>query len=498
MGNFKYFTIISNKIAIGLFASVILSLFLLGSNSLISEPSFDSNIPDSKRLTSQSKYLYENRSPILSLLLAIESVKQFEREKKDVSPELEPLVQKILPMIGTPIIESKEELIFNKNGSYAINYSQNGSLQLLYFGKEVKQSSPTMAHLESMLVAISPNSDYFATASGIDSVKFWDFNKFPKRPLELPLPKNANKGTNAVVTLTFTPDGNTLLAGTEQGLVYLYNLKNKKQILSLRSLNINQGMDLIVLNDNDTVVTGFWTGEVIQWSIKNNKQKPTAYSKSGSKLSKLILSSDAKWLIGLGSGFWEGTSLIWEVAKPRNPPIQLPEMYYKVSPNHRWLLGYKSGESPKVWDLEQPKKEPILVSQSIFNPEGVNFTGTIQSDGSLVVAQNNSMQLWDLKKNELKREILTEGSMQSISANPNNKDILFYSLVSVPSMDIDSKDEQKKILRNWNSESSKDQPNSLEKLISLACQKAGRNPTKDEWNEYFYINKPYVKICPDL
>lgn len=37
----------------------------------------------------------------------------------------------------------------------------------------------------------------------------------------------------------------------------------------------------------------------------------------------------------------------------------------------------------------------------------------------------------------------------------------------------------------------------LTNLISLACQTAGRNLSKSEW-EYYFPGEPYRQICPDF
>ena len=143
------------------------------------------------------------------------------------------------------------------------------------------------------------------------------------------------------------------------------------------------------------------------------------------------------------------------------------------SPDGNTLASGSSDQKIILWDVKrcQPLDKPLSghknsVSSVAFSPDG-NTLASGSSDQSII--------LWDVEKRQPLGEPLTghKSGVLSIAFSPDSKTL------------ASSSDDQSIIL--WDVD--------IESWLKRACQIAGRNFTKAEWQKYLG-DRPYEKTCP--
>jgi len=136
-------------------------------------------------------------------------------------------------------------------------------------------------------IEVSNNGKYFASCSDDGTVKQFSFSD-PTNPISLKNPKSEKKYNYRSVT--FSPDDKYILAGTNQGLIIIWNLENNTQmILAGHTFSVNK---LISLKNTSQVVSVGSDGFIRSWNSKDFQTGAKVVLNAGEKFTSGAASFD--------------------------------------------------------------------------------------------------------------------------------------------------------------------------------------------------------------
>ncbi len=263
-------------------------------------------------------------------------------------------------------------------------------------------NDPTLA-LNLAIEAMSlPGYDTFKK----DALKIYRENSFYKIVAKHQLRINS---------IAFSPDGNSILIGSEDSTVYLVDLKGKK----IGEFNHSSSVSSVTFSpDGKTILTGSFDRTARLWDLKGNKvaafdhRRPVlsvAFSPDGKKI---LTSSD------------DGYARLWNL-KGKELKQFIGSSYrinsVSFSPDGKWILvGYKN-KKPSLWNIKGNMIAEFDHRSSVislaFSPNGKNII-TSSEDGYAF--------LWNLNGKMLKSFRLYGGSgvINSITFSPDGRKIL--------------------------------------------------------------------------
>lgn len=212
-----------------------------------------------------------------------------------------------------------------------------------------------------------------------------------------------------IEALAFSPDGQTLVSGSYDHTVKLWNLKNGKLIRTLDGHKDGVN-DVLISPDGKLFFSAGGasesnTNKVIKvWSMKTKKLLRTLKGHSLG-VTSLAITSDGKTLI---SGSYDKTIKLWDVEKGKQKQTlkghTSPVRSIAISPDGKTLasgggsLNDNSDKTIKVWNLETGE----LTKNIKGNKNIIGFIGFTSDGKYLVNSTDPKINIWDLATGQLK------------------------------------------------------------------------------------------------
>ncbi len=220
-----------------------------------------------------------------------------------------------------------------------------------------------------------------------------------------------------VYKVAFSPDGNTIVAAGEDGIVR--QLDSQKLTPKGPLLQGHQGKVLSVAYSGDgaRIASGDTTGAIRLWDAKTGRQIGEPLAGHTLPVTSLAFSPDGRLLV---SGSGDRTLQMWDTTTgtPVGEPLRGHDdavMSVAVSPDGRTIVSGSFDKTIRLWRTgsRQPDGEPIRgheegVAAVAFSPDG----HTIAS-GSL----DNTIRIWDVTSKEAVGEPLRghQGAVSSVA-----------------------------------------------------------------------------------
>ncbi len=313
-------------------------------------------------------------------------------------------------------------------------------------------------------VAFSPDGETLASGSADGTIRLW--NVKTRQSIGGPLQQH----TGQVFSVAYSPDGKTLASGSDDKTIILWNVASRQPIDEPLKAH-TAGVFTIAFSPDGARLASGSDGSIIVWDVES--RQPIGQPLPAGIVWGIAFSPDGKTLAS-GDSY---DIVLWnvETGERIGEPLKRHGSFVNTvafSPDGKVLASGSWDSSIILWNMEtkpprlQPSPEYSQSVQSVaFSPDGQTLAlGT--GSGTVI--------LWDVKSRQPVGQGLPghSASVRSVAYSPDGQTLASGSDdSSIILWDLDT--------RSW---------------IEESCQRAGRNFTRDEWERYF-PNEGYRKTC---
>lgn len=224
-------------------------------------------------------------------------------------------------------IPNQSGIAFSPNGEILASGSGDGTIRLwdaktavsnsffhrlwrTFFGHHKATLKGHTYHVLS--VAFSPDGQTIASGSSDQTVRLWDLHG---RKLKATLTEHEID----VGSVAFSPDGRLLASGDRNGSIYLWDpittdritalVVNPRAHAAINSLVFSPDGSILASGSSTLLPEGGWSGAIFLWDMNTHQLKTTLIGHKSS-VSSVAFSPDGRTL---ASGSKDGTILIWEI-----------------------------------------------------------------------------------------------------------------------------------------------------------------------------------------
>ncbi|MDX2213047.1 MAG: AAA-like domain-containing protein [Oculatellaceae cyanobacterium bins.114] len=285
---------------------------------------------------------------------------------------------------------------------------------LLAAVQSVKEKNLLLGHTAAILsVAFSPDGQTIASGSSDNTVRLWNLQG---QPIGQPL----HGHTDTVNSVAFSPDGKTVASGSSDNTVRLWNLQGQPigQPLHGHTDTVNS---VAFSPDGQTIASGSSDNTVRLWNVQG---QPIAqpFQDHASGVLSIAFSPDGQTI---ASGSSDNTVRLWDLqGQPISQPFQghtASVSSVAFSPDGQTIASGSWDNTVRLWNLQgQPTSQPLqrhtgLVWSVAFSPDGQTI-----ASGSY----DNTVRLWNLQGQPISQPFHGHtAQVLSVAFSPDGKTI---------------------------------------------------------------------------
>jgi WD40 repeat protein len=221
-----------------------------------------------------------------------------------------------------------------------------------------------------------------------------------------------------VLSVAFSPDGQTLASGSHDKTIKLWDVKTGKLRYTLRG-HSGSVRSVAFSPDGQTLASGSGDKTIKLWDVKTGKLRDTLSGHSGSVVS-VAFSPDGQTL---ASGSYDKTIKLWDVktGKVRHTLTGHFNWVYSVafSPDGQTLASGGDDKTIKLWDVQTGKVRHTLTGHSEW-VRSVAFS----ADGQTLASGScdKTIKLWDVRTGNLHRTLTAHSDwVCSVAFSPDGQ-----------------------------------------------------------------------------
>jgi WD40 repeat protein len=270
------------------------------------------------------------------------------------------------------------------------------------------------AHTDAVFsLAIMPDGKTLVTGSGDKTIKIWNLSTG-----EL---KNTLIGhTDAVFSLAMTPDGQTLVSGSGDKTIKIWNLSTGR-IKSTLTGHTDVVISCAISKDGKTLVTGSGDKTIKIWNLSTGQLKNTLIGHTNG-VRALAITPDGQTLV---SGSGDNSIKIWNLStgELKNTLIGHIDTVFSlaITPDGQTLVSGSGDKTIKIWNLSTGQLTNTLTSHT-----DVVISCLMTPDGQTLVtgSGDNSIKVWNWKTGKLKNTLTGHTNWVSTLAMTSNGQML--------------------------------------------------------------------------
>lgn len=432
-----------------------------------------------------------------------------------------PISDEVSEGIATGILDDAIfSLAFAPDGKTLASGSNDGTIQLWLLAELDRQPVLLKGHTGSINnLAFAPDGRTLASASLDGMVRLWSLIEPDLEPVVL----KGHKG--GAYSVAFAPDGKTLATGSYDGMIRLWSLFDPNYQPALLAEHEDIVWSVAFAPDGKTLASGGRNDTIWLWSLAESFGEPMVIKRHKKPVTSVAFTPNGRTL---ASGSYDGTIQVWSLAEPRAEPLVFKGHEDGVStiafaPDGEILASGNYDGTIRVWSLAEPNKEALVFKERIYDAD-TDFTSAVthvtftpDSKTLLSGSEDGTIRLWSLTESNHQPVVLKQRGMTPVFA-PDGKTLASVadgielwslsepyreavvlkwheddvgissrSIAFTPNGEMLVSGHSDGTIRLWNLKT--------EELLILACRKAGRNLSLEEWQQYF-PNEEYRITCP--
>lgn len=418
--------------------------------------------------------------------------------------------------------ETVFDLAFSRDGRFLASASKDKTVRLWLLTPQTENAKAPLSlvlrgHEGNVLTAtFSPDSRWLVTGSEDQTARLWDLSLPGPDLTVLPGHGDGERRTD------ISPDGTLLASGNMDGTVYLQNLSDTATSTALgkhdswvESVAFSPQGNWLV-SASDATNGGERTLEL--WNRSKQPYSPTPFplTKDSKTIFDIAFSSDGKLLASAGE---DKSAQLWNIndlSKPVSVFSGHDDIVTDValSRDNKLLATASFDSFIRIWDINK-SNEPIQTLEG--HKDGVR-TLAFSPDGELLATggQDGIIKIWSTNNWEVAKTLVAGSRTWALAFSPDGQTLATANgdgTLGLWQRDTEGLELlQGHTKTNWSVSFSQDGkwivtssedgtvrfwPASIESVRGLACQKAGRNLTKEEWQDMFGTFA-YQATCPQF